>query len=318
MMRWEKRGRIFVPDGTRPWMHHMHRCRSSTNSTRRRCGFSFLSCRDDENRSRIASIDLAASDPLRVLGTAPEPLLPLGQRGTFDDKGMMPSCIVADGQLRYLYYIGWNPQVTVSYRVAIGLAVSEDGGVAACCSSGPLLDRDRDEPFFNTTPCVVRGRDRLADVVQPVPAGLKLAAVPSPCTTSSTPRPMMAFRGKDGDRVHRLSCRNPGHWPSLGGAVRGLLGMWFSYRGLVDYRTDPRTSYGIGYAESRDGLHWDRKPDPAGLERSAEGWDSVMMAYTHILRTQTRGSAFTMVMVSASRGSATPSERMRDPRDQEG
>ena len=74
------------------------------------------------------AIDLAASDPLRVLGTAPEPLLPLGQRGTFDDNGMMPSCIVADGQLRYLYYIGWNPQVTVSYRVSIGLAVSEDGG----------------------------------------------------------------------------------------------------------------------------------------------------------------------------------------------
>ena len=65
-----------------------------------------------------------------------------------------------------------------------------------------------------------------------------------------------------------------------------LYGMWFSYRGLVDYRTDPRTSYRIGYAESRDGLHWDRKPDPAGLERSAEGWDSVMMAYTHILRVQ--------------------------------
>ena len=61
-------------------------------------------------------------------------------------------------------------------------------------------------------------------------------------------------------------------------------GMWFSYRGLVDYRTDPRTSYRVGYAESLDGLHWERKPDPAGLERSADGWDSMMVAYTNILR----------------------------------
>ena len=63
-----------------------------------------------------------------------------------------------------------------------------------------------------------------------------------------------------------------------------VYGMWFSYRGLVDYRTDPRTSYRIGYAESPDGLRWERKPDPAGLGRSEEGWDSVMVAYTNVVR----------------------------------
>ena len=41
---------------------------------------------------------------------------------------MMPSCVVSAGRLKYLYYIGWNPQVTVSYRLAIGLAISDDGG----------------------------------------------------------------------------------------------------------------------------------------------------------------------------------------------
>ena len=51
--------------------------------------------------------------------------------------------------------------MTVSYRLSIGLAVSEDGGhTYRRYSSGPLLDRDRDEPFFNTAPCVVRERDR--------------------------------------------------------------------------------------------------------------------------------------------------------------
>jgi hypothetical protein len=61
-------------------------------------------------------------------------------------------------------------------------------------------------------------------------------------------------------------------------------GMRCSYRGLVDYLTDPRTSYRVGYAESSDGLQWERKPDPVGLDRSADGWDSVMLTYTRLLR----------------------------------
>jgi hypothetical protein len=61
-------------------------------------------------------------------------------------------------------------------------------------------------------------------------------------------------------------------------------GMWFSYRGLVDYRTDPGTSYRIGYAESPDGLEWERKAAPEGLVRSSDGWDSVMVAYTQVVR----------------------------------
>ena len=33
-----------------------------------------------------------------------------------------------------------------------------------------------------------------------------------------------------------------------------------------------------------DGLQGERKPDPAGLDRSADGWDSVMLTYTSLLR----------------------------------
>ena len=44
-------------------------------------------------------------------------------------------------------------------------------------------------------------------------------------------------------------------------------GMWFSYRGLVDYRTDPRTSYRVGYAESPTACAGSVSPT-LGLERS--------------------------------------------------
>jgi hypothetical protein len=242
----------------------------------------FFACRDDENRSRIFSIDVDASDPWRVLRTAYEPLLPLGERGTFDDNGMMASCVVSAHCRKYLYYIGWNPQVTVSYRLAIGLAVSEDGGQTYHrYSCGPLLDRDREEPFFNTAPCVLRERDRWRMWY-------------SSCTgwTDVNGRAEPMYNVKYAESPDGISWRRTGVVclecdPSMQAIGRPWvvhLGdrfrMWFSYRGLVNYRTDPQASYRIGYAESRDGLRWDRKPDPVGLERSDEGWDSVMMAYT--------------------------------------
>lgn len=46
--------------------------------------------------------------------------------------------------------------------------------------------------------------------------------------------------------------------------------LWFSSRG---------ESYRIRYAESDDGLVWRRVGDRAGIDVSAEGWDSEMIEY---------------------------------------
>src|SRR6185503_15609541 len=59
----------------------------------------------------------------------------------------------------------------------------------------------------------------------------------------------------------------------------GLYRMWYCYRGSVDYRTDRTRSYRLGYAESLDGMRWERLDHLAGLEPSLEGWDSMMVAY---------------------------------------
>jgi hypothetical protein len=58
--------------------------------------------------------------------------------------------------------------------------------------------------------------------------------------------------------------------------------MWYCYRGIVDYRTDRAQSYRLGYAESVDGLRWERLDQLAGLEPSRDGWDSMMVAYPFV------------------------------------
>src|SRR5262249_18143285 len=84
------------------------------------------------------------------------PLLPLGRQGTFDDSGIMPSWLVTTETRKYLYYVGWNREVSVPYLVSIGLAVSDDGHGFEKISEGPIYDRSTYEPFFATNPCVVR------------------------------------------------------------------------------------------------------------------------------------------------------------------
>jgi hypothetical protein len=174
--------------------------------------------------------------------------------------------------------------VTDSYRLAIGLAVSEDGGrTYRRYSAGPLLDRDRDEPFFNTAPCVVRDGEQWR---------MWYVSFTGWDEVHGHPEPMYNVKyAESDDGVHwrrtEIVCYDADA-QAIGRPwvvrLEDRHGMWFSYRGLVDYRTDPRTSYRVGYAESSDGLQWERKPDPVGLDRSADGWDSVMLTYTSLLR----------------------------------
>ena len=60
--------------------------------------------------------------------------------------------------------------------------------------------------------------------------------------------------------------------------------MYFSYRHVVDYRLTASSGYKIGLATSVDGKVWDKKYDETGIDLSAEGWDSQMMAYPHVLK----------------------------------
>ena len=77
--------------------------------------------------------------------------------------------------------------------------------------------------------------------------------------------------------------------PDEGGVTRpcvvrdnGLYRMWYSYRGICDYRTNPKFTYRIGYAESNDGIQWARMDDKAGIDVSESGWDSEMIAFAYV------------------------------------
>src|SRR5512145_418756 len=110
-MRWQKKGLIFNSDHHYDWMvsHASLPIVDVVTDEQLRI---YFGVRDGEGRSRTTFIDVLADDPQQVRYVHDGPILPLGKLGTFDDNGIMPSWLVNYDNKKYLYYIGWNPQVT--------------------------------------------------------------------------------------------------------------------------------------------------------------------------------------------------------------
>jgi hypothetical protein len=279
-MKWTKKGLIFAPNKNFDWMvsHASIPIADKMDDSRLRI---YFCSRDERGRSLPGYIDVESNNPQAILYLHPEPILPLGRLGTFDDDGVMPSWIVNHNKKKYLYYIGWNRQVSVSYRLSIGLAISEDNGQSyRKYSEGPICDRALDEPFFNTAPCVI-AEEHLWRMWYVSCTKWELI--------NGWSEPFYHVKyAESGDGIH---------WVKTGqvcidydgftdGVARpcvflenGLYKMFYSYRSAVGYRTDPQRSYRLGYAESGDGRHWTKKESEVGITRSETGWDSEMIEY---------------------------------------
>jgi hypothetical protein len=284
-MNWIKKGLIFNPDRYYDWMVS-HASLPIVDRVDEDVLRIYFGTRDEQGRSLPAYLEVEADNPQNVLYVHDEPVLPLGRIGTFDDNGIMPSWIVNHRKRKYLYYIGWNPQVTVSYRLSIGLAISEDGGNSyRKWSEGPICDRAVDEPFFNTAPCVL------------VEGGIWKMWYTS-CTKweviDGWPEPFYHVKyAESEDGVHWQKtdhvCIDYDDFAEAIGRLAvfvedGTYKALYNYRSASNYRVEPRQSNRLGYAESLDGINWVRKDNEVGIDRSNSGWDSEMMEYCSVYK----------------------------------
>lgn len=280
-MRWRKRGLIYQVDRDADWMwtHATLPIPLQLDSDTLRI---FFATRDTEGRSRPTFIDVRADQPHEVLNVHDRPLLELGALGAFDDNGVMPSSVVvgADGRI-FLFYIGWTRRSSVPYHLAIGLATSDDGGTSfARMAEGPIMDRAATDPFFVTTPYVLRENGQWRMWYCSSSGWLVLHANPEPVYDIKYAE---SQNGVDWQRPN-LTCvgsRAPDEAIARPSVIRRRDGyaMWYAYRGSDGYRTNRNAAYRIGYAESGDGLQWARKDEEGGLAPSDSGWDSTMTAY---------------------------------------
>jgi hypothetical protein len=290
-MTWRKLGNIFGP------RHHRGVVRSHAQvptvlllPDRLRV---FYADRTGDGKSFPTFVDVDRGDPTRVVYCHERPVLELGAPGSFDDDGIMPSCVVVhDGRVR-LYYTGWNRRVTVPYHTATGLAVSDDGGLTFTrLFEGPILDRLREEPYLITTLWIMREGSLWRAWYG---AGVRWTKVAS---TFEPVYVLKSARSSDGVRWERsdIACIEPRHEreaacrPSViktGDTYR----MWYCYRDSEGYR-DGAGAYRIGYAESNDGVRFRRDDARAGIDVSEDGWDSSMLCYPAIVEVDTKTYLF--------------------------
>jgi hypothetical protein len=278
-IHWRKLGRIWETKPRFPWMlsHSANPVAEVLGHGRIRV---YFSCRDHQNVSSIAAIELNISHPQDILAVSEQPVLSPGATGTFDDSGASMGCLVKVGDKRYLYYLGWNLGVTVPWRNSIGLAISEGPEKPfQRVSPAPVLDRTHVDPYSISYPYVLyhaeEGRWRMW-----YGSNLQWGAQQrdmAHCLKYAESRDGIRWE-PTGEIIFPL--QEPQEYaqskPSVIQDGEGYR-LWYSYRG---------DRYRIGYGESRDGRQWRRLDELSGIETSDEGWDSEMVCYPNVFHVE--------------------------------
>lgn len=290
-MKWGKHGLIFSPDNTGGWMKT-----HAQVPTPLACeGFVrvYFSSRPQRDLSLTTFVDLDAGDPAKILRVNPNPILELGKPGTFDEHGIMPSCAIRNGAKVFLYYSGWSRGVSVPYTNSTGLAISEDGGETfRKVSEGPILSRSLHDPYSATSPAVLHEGSVWHMWYCSGTGWLKIGE------KSEHTYDIKYARSSDGIVWAPLGKATISQRTEYEAITRPFVvkredgyHMWFCFRGSHSFR-DGEEAYRIGYAYSKDLQHWQREDNKAGIDPSATGWDSKMVAYPALVMVNNRTLMF--------------------------
>lgn len=273
-MRWLKEGLIYAPSGDL-WWARSHGHLPTVDSARGEVLRVYFTALDENNYGRVGYVDVDAGDPARILFSSPEPVLEIGEPGTFDDCGVVASCVVDFNGSRYMYYHGFQRAERVPYLLFTGLAIGNpDGTRFVKHGRVPVLDRISSDPFIRAAPHVLCDGDLLKMwYVSGAGWSQQHGGLHYRCNI----RYATSHDGV-GWKSHDHVCIEPRDEDEY--AVgrpcvlrdQGLYRMWYSRRSFSEL-------YTMGYAESADGLSWERKDDLVGICKSATGWDSEMVCY---------------------------------------
>lgn len=278
-MLWNKLGLVFCADGQNEWMVSGGRTPVPLhlNGDTYRIYFGAY---DSMGRGRIFTLDLNLAHPYRFTNLSTMPVVDIGAIGFFDDNGVIPSDIVVFNNVVYLYTIGFSIKNRLLFDAATGVAISHDGGNSFSKLNGPVLDRGVDDPCFAASPTVLHDG-----------SGWRMWYV----SCDHWEKRNEGFRHfynikhrRSSDGIYweprAVTCIDYANRyeyaisrPSVVIDVHGKYRMWYSFRASEGAQT-----YRIGYAQSQDGLSWERLDDQVGISVSGVGWDSEMICYPRV------------------------------------
>jgi hypothetical protein len=289
MFYWKKLGKVFSPQDVigRPWLKEF--AQAPATLVMEDVVRVYFSCRPPADQmgqyvSYSAYVDLDRADLLSVRQVADQPILSLGGLGEFDEFGIYPVSVIRDGDLVRAYYAGWTRCESVPFNVAIGSAVSRDGGKTfKKLGNGPLLSYSPDEPFVLSGPKIRRFNDNWYLFYI---AGCKWKLVDGRAEPVYKIRLAISEDGIHWNKLNKdlLESRVEEDEAQASPDVfyaNGIYHMFFCYRYSGNYRGRDN-GYRIGYASSRNLIDWVRDDSKAGIDVSEQGWDAEMISYPHV------------------------------------
>lgn len=275
-MKWIKKGLIIKPKKELHWWRS-HTMLPTADKREDDIFRIYFSGRNDQNQSLIGYVEVdIVNDPFNIINYSKEPVLGLGALGCFDGNGVTPSWIINHEKEKFLYYIGWDSASSVRMHLLAGLAVSTNGGVSFTrVSRAPILKRTNLDPYsLNTAPCVMVENDKwrmwyvsgVEWIHKDLPRyNIKYAESNDGINWVREGKVCIDFKSEKENALARPCVIKEDD----------IYKMWFSYKG---------DNYRIGYAESEDGLKWERRDEKAGITISDSGWDSQMIEYTFVFK----------------------------------
>jgi predicted GH43/DUF377 family glycosyl hydrolase len=280
-MIWKKHSLIWQPDGTQWWAKSHATCPTPLLLPSGDLRL-YMQCRDADGIGRAGYIDVDADAPNRVLRVCSEPCLDIGLPGTFDENGVLPTCVVALGDGRLLmYYVGFELGTSIRYRLLTGLAISEDGGNHfSRVHQTPVLERSDEELFFRCAAFVLQDHQRI-----------RMWYAGGGSWTSINDKLMPCYD------LRHIESPDGFTWPGTGQIVlpvtdddeHGFGRPWVlkskaGYQLFFSVRKRSLGQYRLAYAESPDGIHWTRRDELLGLDISPGKWDGEAVMYSAVIQ----------------------------------
>lgn len=246
------------------------------------CGF-----RDDYGVSRIGYVDVDANNPSKILSVSKHPVLNIGPPGCFDDNGVILGDVIRVAGKMYMYYIGFQLVDQVKFLAFTGLAISHNGGDSfERISSAPVMDRSDEGLYFRAIHSLIYENGVFKSWYA---CGSEWSYINGKPYPKYHIKFMESVDGIKFSAVGILSISFEKNEYRIGrprvSKFNGIYQMYYTVGTL-------QGSYLPGYAESKDGLVWNRLDSKAGIKPSLVGWDSKALSYATPLTYKNREYLF--------------------------
>lgn len=233
----------------------------------------YFSGRDSDNKSSVGFVDIDILTH-EIIEECSLPVFTYGPPNSFYSHGVSIGNQYQDNNAQNILFMGWNIPENEHWRGDIGKIEIHNGNFSLQPKTA-FLSTDEEDPISLSYPYVIFHE------------GIYKMWYGSTITWES----------ENGEMIHVIkyaTSEDGNHWKKFGIAIpyENNIAQAFSrptvmidelgYHMWYSFRSGTGTKYRIGYANSRDGLAWNRMHDETGIDVAVDGWDSEMICYPFV------------------------------------